>query len=210
MIPGLAVDERLFQNLDLLNAEIIPIKWITPILNESLANYATRLSEQIDKTKPFYLIGVSFGGMCCLEITKAFGSIKTILISSAKGQFDLPWYFKILRVIPMHRLLNDNFAKWLALNNKWLFGVKGKEQAALFKDMLAKAPKDYPSRAVNCIVHWRNTVIPKNLIHIHGTKDRIIIFRNVKYPVPIKNGTHFMVMNNAEEISKLVNEELNS
>jgi hypothetical protein len=206
IIPGLAVDERLYKNIRIENAELVPVKWITPLKNESLPGYAKRLSAQIDTSKPFYLLGVSFGGMCSLEIAKFLSPVRTILVSSAKGQQDLPWYFKVLRFIPMHTIMGDRFSIWMAANNKWLFGVKKGEQAELFYDMMSKAPKDYPRRAINCIVTWRNSVIPEDLVHIHGTADRIIPFRNVKNCIPLKGGTHFMIMNSAEEMNRMLNE----
>jgi hypothetical protein len=207
-ISGLAVDERLFSRLQVTDAEIIPVKWITPFKNEPLPDYAMRLSSQIDTSKPFYLLGVSFGGMCALEISKHLHPVKTILISSAKGPADLPWYFYILRAIPFHKVLGDRILTWMAKNNKWIFGIKKGEQAKLFYDMLDKAPKDYPRRAIECIVRWKNTESPSNLVHIHGTSDLVIPFKNVKDCIPVKKGTHFMVMNSAEEVSRIVNELL--
>jgi hypothetical protein len=208
LIPGLAVDERLFSNIRIDNAMLIRVKWITPFKNESLPDYARRLSAQIDPSQPFYLIGVSFGGMCAIEISKQLKPEKTILVSSAKGQADLPWYFKILRYLPMHLWLGDRFAVWMASNSKWLFGVKKGEQAELFYDMMRKAPKDYPRRAIDCIVTWENTECPENIVHIHGTRDRIIPIRNVKNCIKLEGGTHFMIMNSAEELNRMLNELL--
>jgi hypothetical protein len=208
-IPGLGVDERLFSKLRIDDAELIPVKWIEPEKNETLPAYAGRLAAQIDTSRPFYLMGVSFGGMCSLELGKVLKPVKIILISSAKGQSDLPWHFKILRFIPMHKMMSDRFSIWMALHHKWLFGIKGKEQAALFEDMLNRAPKNYPARAIDCIVTWRNTESPENLVHIHGTGDRIILSGNVKDFIPVRKGSHMMVMNNAEEVSRIVNDVLN-
>jgi pimeloyl-ACP methyl ester carboxylesterase len=209
IVPGLAVDERLFKNIRIGNAELIPVKWLTTFKNETLPAYAKRLSAQIDLSRPFYLMGVSFGGMCAIEIAKLLHPVRTIIISSAKGPGELPWYFTVSRLIPFHLWLGDRFAIWLAAHSKWLFGVKKGEQAELFYDMMDKAPEDYTVRAINCIVKWKNTSLPGNLTHIHGTRDRIIPIRNVKNCIPVKGGTHFMIMNSAGELNRILNDLLN-
>ncbi|HEY6161094.1 MAG TPA: alpha/beta hydrolase [Bacteroidia bacterium] len=200
-IPGLGVDERLFKNILIPGFELIPVKWITPLKGERLEDYAGRLAQQIDKHEPFYLIGVSFGGMCAVEIAKKYFPLRTIIISSAKGPADLPWYFKVFRFIPIHRLVSDNTAIRLALRFRGMFGVKDGEQKKLFDEMLRTAPANYYARAINCIVHWRNKEVPGDLSHLHGTCDRIIPLRFVKNPTTIKNGSHFMVLNSADEIN---------
>ena len=80
-IPGMGVNERLFRNLKLNNCNILHIKWETPFKNESLPDYAMRLSKQMDTTKPFVLIGVSFGGMCSVEISKQLKIVVGHLLS---------------------------------------------------------------------------------------------------------------------------------
>jgi pimeloyl-ACP methyl ester carboxylesterase len=63
-ISGLGADKRIFSKLKLNEKiNIIHIDWITHNKNESLAAYAERLSNVIDITQPFALVGVSFGGM---------------------------------------------------------------------------------------------------------------------------------------------------
>ncbi|MCC6838309.1 MAG: alpha/beta hydrolase, partial [Bacteroidia bacterium] len=81
-IPGMGVNERLFRNLKLEGCRIHYIKWLTPFKNETLQQYAIRLSEQIDQSQPFCLIGVSFGGLCAIEISKKLNPAQTFLVSS--------------------------------------------------------------------------------------------------------------------------------
>ncbi|MCW8850061.1 MAG: hypothetical protein OQJ81_08815, partial [Melioribacteraceae bacterium] len=70
LMPGLGFDERIFYNLQFENAVPHYLKWEEPQINESLANYVKRISEQINNTKPFILIGHSFGGIIVQEISK--------------------------------------------------------------------------------------------------------------------------------------------
>ena len=207
LFPGLGVNEGLFKNLD-IGYRTKAIHWIPVNKNEDLKSYALRLAEQIDITTPYSLLGVSFGGMCVIEIAKELAPKYTILISSAKGSNELPIILKIFRAIPIHKLLNDAAFKKLALLFKYLFGVRTKEEALEFKNMLEQAPENYFPRAVNCIVNWGNTKHPINTIHLHGDNDLIIPFWNIKNPIKISEGNHLMVFNRATEINALLKSKI--
>lgn len=202
-IPGLGVDERLFINLQLEGHEVHYIKWILPHKNESLRDYALRLAEQIDTSKPFALGGVSFGGMCATEIAKVLTPRKVILISSCKGDNELPWMIRCWKYFPLHKLFGDKFYINFAVRIKERFGFHGKEQEKLFRDMMQSMPAGYFSRACNCIINWHNRHHVLT-IHLHGDNDRILPFRNIKDVIRIAGGSHVMVLNNAGEISRQI------
>lgn len=208
-IPGMGVNERLFRNLKLNKCNIHHIKWETPFKNELLPDYSMRLSKQIDSSKPFVLVGVSFGGMCCVEIAKQKNPLKTFIISSNKFHDELPLKLTFWRVIPIYRLFRDGFYKNAVMFTKKQFGIVTEEQKINFKKMLDEAPENYFNGAVHCIVKWRNKIRPANLIHIHGSSDRVLPLRKIKEcDYTIKGGTHFMIVNRAEEISEIINKEL--
>ncbi len=208
-IPGMGVNERLFRNLNLNNCNIHHIKWETPFKNELLSEYAMRLTKQIDSSKPFVLVGVSFGGMCCVEIAKQLEPLKTFIVSSNKFHDELPLKLTFWRVIPIYRLFRDGFYKNAVMFTKKQFGIVTEEQKINFKKMLDEAPENYFNGAVNCIVKWRNKIRPANLIHIHGNADRVLPHRKLKEcDYTIKGGTHFMIVNRGEEISEIINNEL--
>lgn len=208
-IPGLGINEEIFSNLSLKNCSIHYIKWITPLKNETLPNYAARLAEQIDTSQPFALIGMSFGGMCAVEIAKKLKCVKTILVSSSKTAGEIPINIRMWGNLPLYKNFNDTFYKNAAINIKSLFGVKSKEQGERFERMLNSAPENYFAGAINCIVTWQNKEIPENLIHIHGTADLVLPYSKIENcNYTIKDGTHFMIANRAEEISVIINEEL--
>ena len=64
--------------------------------------------------------------------------------------------------------------------------------------------------AVDQVINWKNEEVPNNLTHIHGTRDRIFPHFYIKDAIWIKGGTHFMVVNRAKEISKIIRKELSS
>lgn len=210
-IPGMGVNERLFRNLKLDNCTIHHIKWETPYKNESLPDYAMRLAKQIDTTRPFVLVGVSFGGMCSVEISKKLKPLKTFIISSSKFSNELPFKIAFWRTLPFYKFFRDGFYKNAVMIAKKQFGVITQDQKISFRKMLDEAPHNYFNGAVDCIVKWDNDIRPNNLIHIHGTSDKVLPHSKViACDYTIKGGTHFMIINKAEEISEIINKELKS
>ena len=204
LIPGLGVDHRVFTRLSLDGHDVRYIRWEVPHRNESLKDFALRLAKQIDASRPFALIGFSFGGMCAAEIAKVLKPEKLILISSAKGEDELPWNIKLMRFIPAHRYAPESWYRRMAWMLKWFYGIRGKEQATLFHQMIHSMPKGYRRWASNCIINWKNRD-HVSALHIHGDRDVVIPSRNIKNALVIKGGTHFMLLNRAEEISKIIN-----
>lgn len=209
-LPGLGTDERLFKNLRISNCELKVIKWITPHKNEKLKDYALRLAEQIDTFTPFALLGVSFGGMCAVEIAKTYRPEKLILISSAKTPAELPMYIRMFRYLPLHKILPEKLLKRGSRFVKNFFGRLDKTDTKLLLDMLATMPKGYIPNAIDCVLKWDNKECPQNVIHIHGDKDRVIRLTDTKNAIGIKGGTHFMILQKGEKISKVLEEILNS
>ena len=87
-LSGLGTDKRVFEYLT-LDYEFIPIDWIEPRRKETIEEYALRLSELIDKNEDFGILGVSFGGLVAIEISKILNPKLTILISSVETKNEL-------------------------------------------------------------------------------------------------------------------------
>lgn len=203
-IPGLGTNSLLFKNLDLPNFNIIFIEWLSPLKKETLPQYAMRLAQQMDTSKPFVLLGVSFGGMCATEISKQLHPVKTILISSCKTNEELHPLFRLLKLVPIHFLFPEPWYILLAKLVKKRLGVTKKMEKD-FVAILTRPPAHYFVRTVNMVTYWKNKEIPENLIHIHGRADKIIPFRKrIRYDYLIERGSHLMIMDRAEEINSII------
>jgi len=205
-ISGLGVDERVFQKLKLSSGFTIHyLQWMAHLKGESITSYAKRLSLGIDQSRPFALVGLSFGGMLASEINGFMQPAKTVIISSAANNSELPWYIRCIRFVPLYKLLPG----WLILKpNSVLYhvmGVKTKEEKALFRQLLADTNIELLKWSIHAITNWHGSNNPVNLIHIHGDADKLlpIKFTNTNYI--INGGGHFMIYSKAEEISELLN-----
>lgn len=203
IISGLGADERVFQRIDFQDYSPIFIQWIRPENKESISAYAKRLIEQIQDEKPI-LMGLSFGGMVAIEIAKQIETEKIILFSSTKTRFELPFYFRWIGFLKIHKLVPTRVLKCPNAFSYWIFGASSTFEKGILKIILTETEANYLKWSVNQILNWKNEFIPLNTTHIHGTKDRILPIRFVKCDIHIKDGGHFMLLNKAEEINLLL------
>jgi esterase/lipase len=167
-----------------------------------------RLAKGIDTSVPFALVGVSFGGMCCVEIANRMNPVKTILISSCKTSSEVPFKIRFWKYFPIYRFLKNWAFIDSAMIVKRQFGVTTKEQKEKFLSMMKAAPEDYFKGAVHCILTWKNDVVPESVVQIHGTGDEVLPHKKIDCKYKITGGSHFMIITKADEINRIVNKEL--
>jgi pimeloyl-ACP methyl ester carboxylesterase len=203
-LSGLGTDERVFQWLSYEGYRPVHIPWLVPERGEALAHYAQRMASSIKAEHPV-LVGLSFGGMVAIEIAKQMKAQKVILISSVKDSSEVPIYFKMFRLFPLHRIFPFKPLLWaLYWLAYWLFAPEGNDERILFKNILQETDSHFLKWALHQVVIWRNKEIPEHLVHIHGRRDRIFPYRFVSPDYTLENSGHLMVMNRAKEISNLI------
>jgi pimeloyl-ACP methyl ester carboxylesterase len=203
-LSGLGTDRRVFQWLSYEGYRPVHIPWLVPERGEALAHYAKRMASSIREEQPV-LVGLSFGGMVAIEIAKQIKAQKVILISSVKITSEVPFYFKMFRLFPLHRIFPFKPLLWaLYWLAYWLFAPEGNDERVLFKNILQETDSHFLKWALHQVVIWHNQEIPEHLVHIHGRRDRIFPYRFVSPDYTLENSGHLMVMNRAKEISSLI------
>lgn len=203
ILSGLGADKRIFNKIDFFGNEIKYIDWIIPTKEDTLNSYVNKLILQIDHPNPI-LIGLSFGGMVAIEISKLINTEKIILISSSKTKYELPYYYRWIGFLGIHKMIPT---KLLMTPNRilyWLFGVETKEEEILFNTIIKDINEFYLRWSIDKIVNWENTLLPKNITHIHGTNDKILPYKFVKCDITIPDGGHFMTYNNSNTLSVIL------
>ncbi|HKC66843.1 MAG TPA: alpha/beta hydrolase [Bacteroidia bacterium] len=210
-ISGLGADERTFQKLVLPGSwEIIHLRWLPVDKNETLKSYAEKFAREIDTSKPFNLVGLSFGGVLATELLQFIKPDKTIIISSISNKNELPVSFKLLGVLKINKLVPAFFLNKMYPLTNWRFGMKTKEGKKLLGQIIHDTSPAFLKWAINEILNWKKDKRDDGIYHIHGDTDRIFPLNKVKADLVIKNGGHFMVYSQAEEISKILIERLMS
>ncbi len=211
-IPGLGGDYRMFakQQASLPYVSKV-IEWLEPDVSESITSYSQRLSQQIDTSKPFVLAGVSIGGIFSIEIRR-FLPIKPqahIIIASIKRAAEKPPHVNLLKKLPVYQAITPTSFRFFKLFSKQAITVLyKKEHIELFNAMVTSQSPIFLRWAMQQLSKWENETYPIDLIHIHGTKDRIFPHRFIQNPITIEGGTHFMNMEWAEEINRLIVEAI--
>jgi pimeloyl-ACP methyl ester carboxylesterase len=203
-ISGLGADERVFQLLKFEGYRPVHIRWVEPQPGEPIADYAKRLTAQIQSNSPV-VVGLSFGGIVAVEIAKQIEVEKVVLISSVKEKFEIPFYFRLFRWFPIHRIIPYKSLLWACyMIAYWLFSLESLDERTLLKAILLDTDAHFLKWALHKVVTWNNQTIPDRLHHIHGTTDRIFPIRFVQPDFVLERGGHFMIMNRANQISALL------
>lgn len=206
-LSGLGADKRVYQFLDLPGVELVHIEWVTPAPNERLEDYAFRLSENIDDSAPFYLMGLSFGGMLATEIAKIKKPQKLIILSSILGKHEVPTLHRFAADIKLHKIMPANLLKTPNIFTYMAFGLETPESKELLKQILNDTDPDFFVWALSAIAGWENEEI-LDCIRIHGTRDRILPVDITNVEHVIDGGGHFAIVDRASEISKILTESL--
>ena len=206
-ISGLGADGRAFERLKISGCSLQYLEWIAPSSNEKLSSYATRMLRQINEENPV-IMGLSFGGMVAVEMAKQVAIEKLILISAVKTFNEIPRWMRITGTLRLHKWAPIKSNRFTERADDRRMGIETMEDKNFVDHYRKNADPKYIEWAVDQIFNWKNTWIPENLFHIHGEKDRMFPLRNIKATHIIKEGTHIMILNKANEISACIEEIL--
>ncbi len=202
-ISGLGADERAFAKLHIKGFQLQVIPWIDPLKNETIESYAGRMNMQIKEENPI-LMGLSFGGIMCIEIAKQRKVRQIILISSIKTVSELPTWMNLVAKSKLNKIYPMKSYKFTEPIQNYFLGATNKDEKDMARAYRQQAKLEYTNWAVNEVLNWKNKACFPAIFHIHGDKDKIFPIKNVKADVIIEGGGHFMIMNKANEVSKAI------
>lgn len=207
-LSGLGADKSIFANIKIDNVELVHLSWPDYDEHDEIPCYAQKVAALI-KEDNSVLLGVSFGGMLAVEIAKLRSVRKVFIISSSKTCNEIPHFGRFMKMLVMSEKLPGFFYTWPNKHLLKLFGAKTDEEKKVVKNVLKTSDELFMRWAMKTIQLWRNTDYPEPIIHIHGDADRIITPEYIHPNYWIKGGTHIMIYNRADEISAIINKELN-
>jgi hypothetical protein len=175
LITGFALDIRAFGALNLPSESFQLVDFIPIEPHDTLETYALRLGRSIAFSPQDMIGGISLGGMLALEIAKAQGARKIVLIASCRHPSSIRRRFLsfafIAPLLPP-QLIRRGYAliiPWLK-RKKLLSG----NSESLFYSMLAQFSPELMRKMPKLIQNWKgcNPNIP--IAHIHGKGDWLI------------------------------------
>jgi pimeloyl-ACP methyl ester carboxylesterase len=160
----------------------------------------------IDRSVPFAIIGLSFGGMLATEIATVLHPQLTVLVSSVPAKPDLPWYYRLIGTTRIHKLIPVFKPRTVPRFVASIFGVESRNDYLFFLQLLRSTDPRFSKWAIDSILKWDRTETPPGIIRIQGSKDKVLPIGNGKVDYVIRGGGHFMIFNRAGEISKILDE----
>ncbi|TDS64299.1 alpha/beta hydrolase [Myroides indicus] len=194
-MPGMCSTSSIFERivLDHNLFELHYLEWLPVDSNESMEQYAQKLSLLITQPNPI-LIGVSFGGIIAQELSQIITVQKTIIISSIRSAQELCPLFKFLKKTKLYKLLptgqiNNIFKLYLKFSSP-----KRAKRLALYDKYLSLRNKKYINWCVREILNWKRNQPLQGVIHIQGSKDIVFPLKFSTPDIVIKGGTHAMIL----------------
>lgn len=198
LMPGMAANSSIFEHINLSETQFIVhrLEWFVPDINMTLEAYAKKMSKNIRHKDPV-LLGVSFGGILVQEIAKVIQVKKIIVVSSVKQASELPKRMVFAKYTKVHKLLPTGLVNNVELLAKYAFGETVIKRLDLYEQYLSVRDKYYIDWSIDQMVNWQQQEVLANLIHIHGDKDAVFPIGHIKDCIPVKNGTHTMIIHRA-------------
>jgi pimeloyl-ACP methyl ester carboxylesterase len=203
-ISGLGADKRVFQKLEIPEPFIIHhVEWVPVQPEDSLPQYCSRLIEQLNLNEPFILVGLSFGGIVAIELSKKIKPAQTVLISSIASPQEVGRLYTLLGKLKLQKIIPLRFFLKPSRMIYRLFGAHTKEEKNLLENILLDTDPVFFRWAMDRTFSWKNDWKPGRLLHIHGTSDKILPYNKNMQAIKVEGGEHLMVYSRAMEISRL-------
>jgi len=162
------------------------------------------MADSIEHPRPI-LLGVSFGGMVAIEIAKQVPIERLIIVSSVKTTAELPPWMRLTGRLYLYKVLPTRSYKFTEKFDNRRLGVTNDDERKLVDSYRKKIDPVYFNWAVHRIFRWKNDWFPENIVQIHGERDRIFPLKRLTPTHVITGGTHIMILNKADKLSRCIN-----
>ncbi|MFL9844372.1 alpha/beta hydrolase [Flavobacterium rhizosphaerae] len=203
-MPGLAASPKIFENINLPEEyECHYLSWILPKdKNETVKAYATRLAQSVKHDDPV-LIGVSFGGVIVQEMAGIVNARRVIIISSVRCNTEFPKRMQFAKKTHAYRffptgILNKmHVLRKLTMNNSVMA-----KRLDLYEKFIHLRDKKYLDWAFKTIINWDRCEPDPQVVQVHGDADEVFPPKYLDNFIPVRGGTHIMIINKAKWLNK--------
>lgn len=198
-MPGMAANPSIFKHIKLPEDQFEQhlLEWFVPDKDMTISEYALKMTQHIKHKRPI-LLGVSFGGLLVQEMASHIATKKVIVVSSVTHESELPKRMLFAKYTKIHKLLPTGLVNNVELLAKYAFGETVPKRLELYEEYLSIKDKYYLDWSIDQIVNWKQSYCPECMVHIHGEKDNVFPIGNIKNCIPVKNGTHTMIIHRAK------------
>lgn len=204
---GLGCDERMVAPHRAIHADIDFVPWVEPLPNESLVAYSRRMAEKIDVSTPFYLAGISLGGMVALEIARIHRPLGLILLSTCRSRAGVPWQQRLIaQAVSASPLWLVHLGKTVVPHMRQLFGIFDAKDVELFAAMMAAASDSSIAWSLKAVAEWPGAdPVDVPTLQVHGERDRILPLRRAgKVNAVIEAAGHAVTVTHNAEVNAVI------
>ena len=210
-LPGLGADRRMYEAYCKAIPNTKVIEFIPHVKGESLVEYAGRMADQIDHSKPYVLLGTSMGGMISMEINRLYPAKRVILISTMAHAGEKPWPIKLFHASQLYRFVRGHLT--LACFRAFVRMKVRRKPVGLASRMYAMAQDAqaaFVGFGVRAVVSWKGSVQPEaKVFRIHGSRDLLFWYSRLsKVDYTVQRGSHVAVISYQSRIIQAIKEEL--
>jgi hypothetical protein len=210
LIPGFLTDKTIYKDFlsdDRFECEVLEFI-ATQSADESIESYALRLSQKIDDSQPFSILGTSFGGILAVEIAKQIPPHSLIFISSVKNRKEMNPLMKweksssLLDFIPS-KIVKKTIEAGYTIGSKIVPDLKEIDNEEI-NEMVHSIDGKLEKWIIKKINTWHGENPLGEFLHLHGDKDHVFPLKNIQDCEVIKGGNHNMILTKSEEIRERV------
>lgn len=207
LLPGLGCDRRLFAPQQELPVELVVPEMPVPGAGESLGDYAARI--ELPKP-PFFLGGVSFGGMVAQAACRVVRPEGLLLIGTCRRGEEVAPYLKLLG---QFRWAVPDLAVELAPTRWGLewgrLGNLTPPQKTLLTRMWKKNRPAWIRRWGEMVLGWKGEGAPPcPAWSIHGSADGVIPCAPQKPDAVVRGGGHVINVTHAARVNRFIAERI--
>jgi hypothetical protein len=197
-LPGLGADRRLFSGFKSDLVSVHYLDFIEPLEHENFSQYARRLSASIDLNHPFFLMGISLGGMLSTEIAHLIKPQGIIYLSAIKCSSEMRSWMRLGKHIPL-----PGFSLFKKMMPRARMYFKSDHDFDLFNIMLQNTSEKFGEWATEQVVNWEQVKPEVPYLHINGAKDEL--FPPSKIPdAKVIEGRHDLTLYAWPELNPMI------
>ncbi len=207
LLPGMAAEYPVFSRLAPMLPNAMLVNYIEPEHNESLASYASRLASRFQSIS--YIVGVSFGGMLAVEISRIVRPKGCVLISSVFGPDQFPPWLRAGGFLGGKNCLRIlNFAGGTAA----LVPSSIRTASTYRISKFSETNNSWQRWATSAVLDWKPNSEPINwpLLHIHGDADSTFPIRYVNPDIVVRGGRHALPVSHPTDVADAITKFTNT
>lgn len=222
LIPGLGADAGLFRpQREFFGNRLVVPPWIEAEPEESLSSYARRLGRTLDLPRPFWIGGISFGGMMAAEIAEErpddIAGLVLIGACTDRRQITLPFRLaaKLGPRLPrgivrgmLNRVVPTLFAAAEGVSNDPL-------ATSVLDEVAYRTDVSQLTWGARAIANWTGGAEPKvPTFRAHGRSDAVIPMRESDFrpgvDLVIEGGRHLIHLTHHEIVNRWIASKLDA